>query len=255
MLASRECIWAFTAPNSLDCSKCQETTAAFQCLGCGDLFCVRDANTHRNDLNHQLRALQNQYDEFDRNSRTSSDDYLARLELENDRYRREIERWQIDSTKMIEDWANEAKDRLQDRYGRYSRIPTIFFEKSADLGRQLDHARVTEDFHDEHLKRWRKALHCLSQDMAEVRTSFARIDLEDVSIKKIVVHEEESMIKSDENIGDKFTPHIQLVIPTDYNSSMNNRYELRSGTHRFQFKSKKAFFGISIETINQRGPL
>ena len=250
-MVSREYNWIMTEPGAFDCSRCQRTIAVYQCLGCGRFFCSQDARKHRDELNHELAALINHQHQVRRNPPPSMNDYFEKLRNNCDRCTREIEDWESNSIKLIKELARNAHNDLRELFDKYSRRPAKMDEKVIEIERRMDQAQRYDDFHDEHLKRWKNALQYLNQDMTDLRRDFVKVSCGELLIHKIGIEESDPFEGSFKPDDDSFTPHIQFVIPPEYNPLTDSPYELRYGVHRFRFRSRNIFFGIRSNQIDR----
>ncbi|CAF3105315.1 unnamed protein product [Rotaria sp. Silwood2] len=134
-----------------------KSVGIFKCGVCSQIFCRKHVNEHRNLLSHQL-------DEID-----LEHDILHQMILEEknkekhyDPLLKEVDKWERDSIRKIQQTANEARQQVKILFGSQNdRISKGLH----DLTEQLRKIRIDDNFVEIDLHKWTNMLEKLQRDV------------------------------------------------------------------------------------------
>jgi hypothetical protein len=158
----------------------------------------------------------------------------------------EIRNWEENSIAAIRKAADEARRKVHDLFDLHSQLPVEFTNRTKWFMQRVERAEKREDFHEEHLKRWKNAIDCLRRTWDARGPGFVKIDYIEPFIKKLVI-EEIPVPAMDHGFpdDDDITPPFKLTPVVVGRPTAQNPVELRSGVRQFHFKSNYVFLGVA----------
>ncbi len=251
MFVHDRCRWAFQEIPCTSCTRCMETAGVFQCCGCGGTFCSRDSHIHREELRNQLVTVKKEYYEWDEKWKLDWAGFMKANDASRALRVQEIQSWEENSIAAIKKAADEARRKVNDLFNLHSQLPAEFTQRTKWFMQRVDRAEKREDFHEEHLKRWKIAIDCLRRTLSAWVVDFVKIDYIEPFIKKLVVEEIQAPA-TDHDFPDDIdiTPPFKLTPVVVGRPTAHNPVELRSGVRQFHFKSNYVFLGVASNNPN-----
>jgi hypothetical protein len=131
------------------CDACGKARGISRCEGCEKIFCYNHFGDHRQQLNQQLDEVEVSRDLF-RQTLTEQTKNPQKHSL-----MRQIDRWERNSIKMVQETANEAREMLLiHTTGHLTKIEA----KLNELTTQLRRSREENDFMETDLCHWKEQL-------------------------------------------------------------------------------------------------
>ncbi len=166
-----------TAAGKTRCVICDKKKATFKCGGCLQEFCFKHVKGHRQELNNQLDEIEVNRDIF-RQSLTQQ------IEQPNNHILiQQIDEWERNSIKNIQQTAEETRQILLNNINEYSHQIII---KLNELTNQLRQTRQENDFNEIAVRHFDEELKLLTKEL----TKPSHISIQENSqpfIKKISV--------------------------------------------------------------------
>ena len=140
------------------CAICGKERRTVLCDGCLQTFCYNHLNDHRQELSKQLDEVEVTRDLF-RQSLTEQTSQPRKHTL-----MKEIDEWERDSIKKIQDTAEEARQQLFHHItGHIQDIET----RLSELTDQLRTSRQDNDFIETDLHQWKEELQRLKEELSK----------------------------------------------------------------------------------------
>jgi polyhydroxyalkanoate synthesis regulator phasin len=148
-----------TAVNRILCIKCdKENKAVFKCGGCLQDFCFIHGSDHRQHLGKILDEVVNTHDLFRQTLIEQTTD------LKNHASMQEIDEWEHDSIKKIQQTAEEVRQLLlKHTTEHFTKIEV----QLSNLTDQLQQSRTNDDFIETDLRRWKDELDRLREELTK----------------------------------------------------------------------------------------
>jgi chromosome segregation ATPase len=138
------------------CDTCSKAKATYKCEGCSQSFSFDHLADHRRALGEELNKVEHKRNEF-RQSLTEQT-----MNPQKHSLIQEINKWEQDSIKIIQQTADEARKLLLKHTAGH--IEKIEIEL-AELTEQLKQTRKEDDFNEIHLKKLKKQLKKLKEEL------------------------------------------------------------------------------------------
>jgi hypothetical protein len=178
-----------TAIGKTHCVLCDKEKATIRCGGCLQEYCYKHWESHRQDLNKQLDEIEMNHDLF-RQSLTQQ------IQQPNNQILiQEIDTWEQNSIKIIQQIAEEAKQILIKNTDEHIHQLEINLTKLTD---QLRESRHEDDFNELNLRQFQEKLNQLTKELSKP----SNISIEEdsvLSINKISVHVSDNYLTSTPN--------------------------------------------------------
>ncbi|CAF4414098.1 unnamed protein product [Rotaria sp. Silwood2] len=137
-----------------------KTVGTLKCEGCSQIFCRKHVNEHRDLLSHQLDEIVLEHDILhqmileDKNKENNNQFLL-----------KEIDKWEQESIKKIQQTANEARQQIEKLIGSQQEMIS---KELHHLAEKLRKARIDDDFVETDLRKWTNMLEKLKHDVTNV---------------------------------------------------------------------------------------
>jgi uncharacterized damage-inducible protein DinB len=135
-----------TANSKVHCVKCGKERATSKCGGCSQDFCYKHLTDHRQELSEQLDEIEVNRDVFRQTLTQQTNDLTKHSLIE------EIDKWEEDSIRKIQQTANECKQLVLQHSTAHINQIEINLTKLTDELREI---RKENDFNEidlQHLK-------------------------------------------------------------------------------------------------------
>jgi hypothetical protein len=147
-----------TAAGKTRCVICDKKKATFKCGGCLQEFCFQHVKGHRQELNNQLDEIEVNRDIF-RQSLTQQ------IEQPNNHILiQQIDEWERNSIKNIQQTAEETRQILLNNINEYSHQIII---KLNELTNQLRKTRQENDFNETAVRHFDEELKLLTNELTK----------------------------------------------------------------------------------------
>ncbi|CAF5087948.1 unnamed protein product, partial [Rotaria sp. Silwood1] len=151
------------------CDTCDKAKGISKCEGCAKIFCYSHFGDHRQELNQQLDEVEVIRDLY----RQTLTEQTA--DPQRDGLVQQINDWEKDSIKKIQETAEEARQILfRHRNGHIKQIEV----KLNKLTDQLRQSRQENDFVETDLHQWKEQLSQLSRELTNSSSIILQQDLE-----------------------------------------------------------------------------
>ncbi|CAF3694381.1 unnamed protein product [Rotaria sp. Silwood1] len=137
-----------------------KTVGILKCEGCSQIFCRKHVNEHRDLLSHQLDEIVFEHDTLQQmilEEKNKEKNYHPQL--------KQIDKWERDSIKKIQQTANEARQQIETLIGSQKEIVS---KELYNLAEELKKARIDDDFVETDLRKWTSMLKKIQHDVADV---------------------------------------------------------------------------------------
>ncbi|CAF1016683.1 unnamed protein product [Adineta steineri] len=249
-------LWVFSEAHCPHCSTCEKPNGTYQCIGCGKIFCSRDTGGHRQLLRNELQQFINTCEQWNANSNEELRRRQRILKTGKDSLLTQIDDWEIRSMTLIKQAAIDAREQANKLFQHHTNL--LPSRTTLDIT-MLHRAMETDGFLEPHLKKWNAELHRLKNKIKEFRTDFARIRFVEPFISKLIVDGDfppnEPPDLSDVDEITNLTESFHLIVPDCRDFDPYNTGELKTGVHRFRYRSNGMFFGIKSKNANSRNSL
>ncbi|CAF4464397.1 unnamed protein product [Rotaria sp. Silwood2] len=170
-----------------------KSVGILKCEGCSQIFCRPHVLEHRDLLSHQLDGIVLEHDTLQQmivEQKNKENNHHSLLE--------QIDKWEQNSIKKIQQTANEARQQIEILIGSQ--------KKMHDLTEQLRKARVDDDFIETDLRMWTDMLEKLKHDFTNVSSStIISEDPTKLLVSKIFVSSiVPQHLEKDERFGESF---------------------------------------------------
>ncbi|CAF4023960.1 unnamed protein product, partial [Rotaria sp. Silwood1] len=145
-----------TSTDKVHCDTCAKARATYKCDGCSITFCRSHLNEHQQLLIKQLEDLENQRNIFRQTLTEQSKDPQIHSFIQ------QINRWEIESIKKIQETANETKQFIIQHTEELFQNIEINFDQ---FTKELKETREEDDFNDIHLHRLNLKLQSLQKQL------------------------------------------------------------------------------------------
>ena len=145
-----------TAPSKSQCATCGKGNAILKCGGCSRDFCRQHFGDHRQQLETQLEEVEVNRDLL----RQTLSEQAA--EPQKHSLIKQIDRWERDSIRRIQQAAEEARQTLLQQTTTHIRHIEVELNELTD---RIRHGRKEEDFIETDLRYWNKQLAELTEEL------------------------------------------------------------------------------------------
>jgi hypothetical protein len=237
------------------CVICGNERGIFQCNGCGQGFCLRDTNHHRQELTKQLDELtatsqlvQELITRPVAETLPSTDDVQGSLLAQ-------VNEWERTSVEQIRQVAElTRKQVLAYTCKRAAHIQVQLDE----INDELQRVRQTNDFLEMDLRIWKQTLDLLKQKLTTARNVTLQDDFTAL-VTRIRVHDQDAMDFFERSSGDAiFDDNGRVVtVPNgaDVYTEVRGYKEYTRGTHTIRFKVENLVGWILFGIIHRSSAL
>ena len=232
---------------NLNCIRCTKSMGTFTCRGCGEHYCLRHANEHRQmlliQMDEDIIPLHDNLQENILQQITNCKDHLLM---------KDIDRWEINSIELIHERASQLR---KDLIVLLQKPINEIKKQLEDLTQQLKTARNEDQFFENDLKDWINKLNHLSNQLkipSEVSLKYSNNDppfLSTISIE----HSHERFEQSNGNIH--IVENGLKIVHNDTNTyaSVRGFNDYHQGEHHLRFHIENLtknwiFFGIGSKS-------
>ncbi|CAF1442805.1 unnamed protein product [Rotaria sp. Silwood1] len=175
-----------------------KTVGILKCEGCSQIFCRKHVNEHRDLLSHQLDEIVFEHDTLQQmilEEKNKEKNYHPQL--------KQIDKWERDSIKKIQQTANEARQQIETLIGSQKEIVS---KELYNLAEELKKARIDDDFVETDLRKWTSMLKKIQHDVADVcpSTTISEDPTKPLVAKIFVSSTRQLHLEQDERFGISF---------------------------------------------------
>jgi DNA-binding PucR family transcriptional regulator len=147
-----------TATGKTRCVRCGKERATLRCGGCLEEFCSKHLGDHQQELNKQFDEIEVSRDLF----RQSLTEQIEKPN--NNMLIKQIDKWEHNSIKTIQQTAEEARQILFKNTNEYIHSVEI---KLNELTNQLRQCRQEDDFNEINLRQFQEELKQLTKELSK----------------------------------------------------------------------------------------
>lgn len=140
------------------CVACGQVAGIFTCRGCGDSFCLRHTNEHRDAMDRQMNQIMQTHGQLKQSVVDQTTEQLCQSFLQ------QIERWEQQSMNKIRQVAKEVREQVLSCVRQRT---DTFKEKLALLTQQLSRAKQDGEYFEHDIRDWTDRLHKLQETFKE----------------------------------------------------------------------------------------
>ncbi|CAF3183490.1 unnamed protein product [Rotaria sp. Silwood2] len=231
-----------------------KSVGILKCEGCSQIFCRKHVNEHRDLLSHQLDEIVLEHD-------TLQQMILEEKNKENNNHPllKQIDKWEQESIKKIQQTANEARQQIEKLIGSQKEMIS---KELHDLAEQLRKARIDDDFVETDLHKWTNMLEKLQRDVTNATPSVTiNEDPTKLLVTKISIDSTMQQHLEEERFG-KFIGNVCIADNgllayhcglEENDAFVWGRQEYSSGRHRIRFviNKKASSYSTSFNIISK----